>query len=381
MPEMRTLTLNGKQYDCFVDSVARSMVGATTLVDSVSGENIVVENASNYDLAGLRIFGKTTQNGTPTPEAPVELVNVGNGGSITVNVAGARETKSITVATPNGLPGIPVTSGGNYTDADGQQWICDEIDLSRGVYVRRTKKYTVDGSDDEYWRLSALQEVVGASRFDVDISNELPAGRKFCLCNAYIGSDYANRYAESCWCNDETTIDSLQFRICTAYATTVEGLKERLKADPVNFVYQLAKPIETPLSEEELAAYAALHTYRDSTTVSNDAGAHMELDYVMDAKKYVDSLLKASGWIADVSLPASAWKGTKSPYSQVVQIPGVTENSQVDLTPDVAQLAIFHEKDLAFVTENVDGVVTVYAIGQKPTSNYTIQATIKEVYA
>ena len=44
------------------------------------------------------------------------------------------------------------------------------------------------------------------------------------------------------------------------------------------------------------------------------------------------------------------------------------------------QLAIFYNKDLTFVTENEDGVVTVYAIGQKPTNDYTIQATITEVY-
>ena len=35
----------------------------------------------------------------------------------------------LTLPTPNGLPGIPVTSGGNYTDENGQQWICDEVDL------------------------------------------------------------------------------------------------------------------------------------------------------------------------------------------------------------------------------------------------------------
>jgi hypothetical protein len=51
----------------------------------------------------------------------------------------------------------------------------------------------------------------------------------------------------------------------------------------------------------------------------------------------------------------------------------------VDLTPSVEQLTIFHDKDLAFVTENEDGTVTVYAIGQKPENDYTIQATIKEV--
>lgn len=84
--------------------------------------------------------------------------------------------------------------------------------------------------------------------------------------------------------------------------------------------------------------------------------------------------------IGEVTLLASAWVGEASPYSQVVNIAGVTENSQVDLTPSVEQLSVFHHKDLAFVTENADGVVTVYAIGDKPANDYTIQVTITEVY-
>jgi hypothetical protein len=83
--------------------------------------------------------------------------------------------------------------------------------------------------------------------------------------------------------------------------------------------------------------------------------------------------------IGEATILASAWVGERSPYSQVVSIAGVTENSQVDLTPSVEQLAVFYEKSLAFVTENEDGVVTVYAIGQKPTNDYTIQVTITEV--
>ena len=83
--------------------------------------------------------------------------------------------------------------------------------------------------------------------------------------------------------------------------------------------------------------------------------------------------------IGYVSLFASAWVGENNLYSQIVSIEGVTENSQVDLTPDVQQLAVFYEKDLTFVTENDNGVVTVYAIGQKPQNDYTIQVTITEV--
>lgn len=83
--------------------------------------------------------------------------------------------------------------------------------------------------------------------------------------------------------------------------------------------------------------------------------------------------------VAEVELLAANWAGAASPYSQVVSIPSVTQYSQVDLTPSVEQLAIFHDKDLAFVTENEDGVVTVYAIGDKPLNDYTMQVTIKEV--
>lgn len=83
--------------------------------------------------------------------------------------------------------------------------------------------------------------------------------------------------------------------------------------------------------------------------------------------------------IADVTLLSSGWIGDASPYSQVVSVEGVTPNSQVDLTPSVEQLSIFHQKDLAFVTENDNGVVTVYAIGDRPANDYVIQATITEV--
>ena len=52
----------------------------------------------------------------------------------------------LTLPTPNGLPGIPVTSGGNYTDQSGQQWVCDEVDLKRGVRVQRIDKGAFDST-------------------------------------------------------------------------------------------------------------------------------------------------------------------------------------------------------------------------------------------
>lgn len=83
--------------------------------------------------------------------------------------------------------------------------------------------------------------------------------------------------------------------------------------------------------------------------------------------------------VASVTLLASAWTRDGDHYSQVVEIDGVGPKNQVDLKPSAEQLTIFHDKDLAFSTENVGGVVTVKAIGELPTDDYTMQVSITEV--
>lgn len=83
-----------------------------------------------------------------------------------------------------------------------------------------------------------------------------------------------------------------------------------------------------------------------------------------------------------VTLYADKWEqATDDRYYQVVSVKNatITSNSKVDLQPSSEQLSVFHEKDLAFVTENEDGIVSVFCVGQVPTNDYTIQATVTEV--
>lgn len=102
---------------------------------------------------------------------------------------------------------------------------------------------------------------------------------------------------------------------------------------------------------------------------------------LIEMEEFVNEKLSAmfAARIGEITLYANSWTGSGNLYSQIVSVAGVTENSQVDLTPSVEQLAIFYEKDLSFVTENEGGVVTVYVIGQKPENDYTIQVTMTEV--
>ena len=350
------------------DAILALEDGLFTIDNNKSGEVITITDAYKRGFRSLNIYGKTTQNGTPTPDSPVDLVSAGNSGSITVNVSGENETKGMTIATPNGLPGVPANS------ASGQQWICDEIDFGRGVYVQRVRIKAFDGT--EGWDYSA-------------------AGGYFILPHSILRSTNIGLPCCSHFTRGTTSTSGVLFvgEAGFAFYHTSASVsewkaflyKQLTNGTPVELAYALATPIETPLSAEELAAYASLHTYKNSTTVSNDAGAWMDLEYVMDAKKYIDRLSISGGGgssparLASVTLLASKWVGSGSLYSQVVSIAGITKNSQVNLAPSVEQLSIFYDKDITFVTENDGGVVTVYVIGQKPQNDYTIQADIVEV--
>ena len=85
--------------------------------------------------------------------------------------------------------------------------------------------------------------------------------------------------------------------------------------------------------------------------------------------------------LTNITIPAADWKGAISPYSQVVAVDGISMNSMVELQPTEAQVEKLRQYGIALTTDNNEGVVTVYAIGDKPTEDYVIQATLVEVTA
>ena len=83
--------------------------------------------------------------------------------------------------------------------------------------------------------------------------------------------------------------------------------------------------------------------------------------------------------ISTISLPASGWTTATNVYSQVVSVAGATANSKVDIYPTPEQLIELQSAGIALVAVNENGVVTVYAINNKPTSDYSMQVTLTEV--
>ena len=396
-----------------VDGLVRSRAGA--IVCEAAGSAITVNDASDLPMQGMKIFGRSTQDGTPTPDAPVEIVsvdkpvvtvagknlvdiskiyrssanatfektdttvrlvdtsgtnsypamytkvilipnttytascdvtvasgmawlgfNISNdegatypntntwssekrteSGHITItftttdsgyirmklfgengNTSGCDVTyyniqlernntetayepySGQTVELTHTLPGIPVTSGGNYTDSDGQQWICDEVDLERGVYVQRIKTDTVTISSR-----GMLDNGLSAGICKAPDKLRLLAAGAICDRAKFVGISGSAK-------NPNCFYENLNnFGFTGAETDTLEMLQAAY--DGATITYILATPIETALSETEIAAYRVLHSNYPNTTVLNDAGAHMVVRYAADTKLYIDNKIAA----------------------------------------------------------------------------------------
>lgn len=193
--------------------------------------------------------------------------------------------KNNELAIAHTLPGIPVSSGGNYTDSDGQQWICDEIDLERGVYVQRIKNVSFNG--DENWYQYGLYEN-GAVIYSIYSTEEKPVKEKKQLSNILnfnwtIGEKTPqNSFAIGATGGVYTVLSADAF-------PSVDDWKALLTEYNMNVRYIRSTPIETPLTAEEITAFKTLRTNYPNTTILNDAGAWMSVKYNADTKSYIEN--------------------------------------------------------------------------------------------
>ena len=202
-----------------------------------------------------------------------------------------KTPSTATIPLSNGLPGIPVTTGGNYTDENGQQYICDEIDFSRGKYVRRVMQAEFDGSEDEIW---SDQWWVGryATKTDSIVFLTKPTNA---LCNQYT-------YGTGVW-TFETAVSDENLYLYFNYdngTIGIDAFKALIASNPLVVMTYLDTPIETELTQEQLQAYKSLTTLKPTCIISNDAGALMEVEYVEDTKAYIDGLNDAADTRIDV---------------------------------------------------------------------------------
>lgn len=365
-----TLTHEGEAADAKAtgDAISAVKVRQNILTGSEAGNPLSVDDAFPAPLCGLTVYGKSAQDGTPTPDAPVPIVSAGDGGSVAVKVTGKNRMPSnlnyqefvecfvkkntpitlvfkgdlvsqggnilffdennnqnwfgidkgkaehhitypvdvtkfeylltnmasenvcltwnasspdyepyreqlLTLPTPNGLPGIPVISGGSYTDSTGQQWVCDEVDLTRGVRVQR-----VNAVDLSTCKITGTTELAVTKRLSIMLPIRGRDYKTEALCNKL-------RFFVS------FTQDSPHFYVDTANAQVFIpiGAKNPEEGEYILF-YALATPIETPLTPAEIAAYSALTAYGPDTVVQAGDGAGVKLDYQRDVNLVIKNL-------------------------------------------------------------------------------------------
>ncbi|MBP3387169.1 MAG: hypothetical protein J6L23_01410 [Clostridia bacterium] len=218
--------------------------------------------------------------------------------SLIITVEGeSAEVQKLVAITKNGLCGIPVSTGGNYTDENGTLWMCDELDLERGVLIKRTNTITFKGTEN-----FITLGVVGSSNaffYQVDSSvKPLTVNNEgFSLCSHYekkpiISSttDIGHQVRKV----SNSTECRILFRPEGIASMSGSTFMQWLKNNPMTVTYVLEKPIEIPLSKDELKKYKTIHTNYPATTVTS------EMDAVITAKYLVRGAMPTNTELCDL---------------------------------------------------------------------------------
>lgn len=199
----------------------------------------------------------------------------------------------LTLPTPTGLPGIPVTSGGSYTDPQGQQWVCDEVNLERGVRVQRVVKaeiVAVGVSKDSNWYDATKSYSYEISKFTFPLSDD-DRYVQYEPCNRFKMFKFGEFYNKGIETGGLLGHAYAVFNISKSLGicTTVSEFKTWFNENVVLYKI-LATPIETPLTPAEIAAYKAFVTYGPDTVVQAGDGAGIRLGYQRDVNIAIKKL-------------------------------------------------------------------------------------------
>ena len=238
----------------------------TKFYASNQGE-IHLADSDNGKIVDMIVYGKSSQDGTPTPENPVEIKSVVNPTVKVTNEDGLK-VQSVTLNNIT-INAIPVPFDGDYTDENGQQWIIDEVDCERGVYIQRIKKYAFSG--DETIKKSGTYQPNGAYthetiRYQYNLDRDV-SGKKYSILCSHFGS---GRYATNVVCSYDGYVfffvKSEDFQTENDFSDFLKQQKN--DGHPVELFYILATPIETPLTPEEINALKSLSTNYPVTNIT-----------------------------------------------------------------------------------------------------------------
>lgn len=260
---------------------------STLLVNNQTDGKIVLSGGTLFfdsNNNALFIYYRDSQAGKPLNIVIYPQIELG---TVATSYEKYKPAQKLIIPTSGGLPGIPVSSGGNYTDEKGQQWVADEIDLAKGERVQRTEEYRFTGTE-EWLSWGVNNQVEGITGFYWYFKNTFSTAQKRILNTHAVFSENAwgGRKEGTEAIIESTNDDYLVWSVRNEYLedtsdnnVAIKSFKKMLGEINAKMLYCLAEPIRTPLPPETIAAYKALRTYSPTTTVINDAGAGMSAGY------------------------------------------------------------------------------------------------------
>lgn len=208
--------------------------------------------------------------------------------------------QTITLQTPNGLPGIqlgtiipdviknsPIHMSGVYWDNEEGQYYIADTKNENGRDVQRIGKYILRGGMN--WQHNSD----GTALYNSSLLNDsIATGTDSVLgkCNKLPPSKTNPTVLDKAYVTRVSTDKGLRFsNVAEVFGIecTSDAFNAYLSVNPIDFSYILAAPIETPLSDEEIAAYKALHTNKPTTTIMNSENVFMKAKYVADTKNHI----------------------------------------------------------------------------------------------
>lgn len=269
---------------------------ADAIVENVRGTLLNVKDSSGTFFEDFSMSGKTTQDGTPTPDTPVEIVNAGRLNEDTgkyevdIRITNAKESwdkEQTTVLTSD----RPLTKWDRLTEQDGQIG-----------WLYKSKQYIVTGEEPLRIPTDVPSYIYGntTSSFLNISSNDFSDNKGYLNKLSYIYQVWASQSNEEGYCLNGTNQLHVRFANTRLNIEDTASISEREKAikshikqqydagTPYVLWYESLQEEFVPLPQEQQEAIRALTTYYPTTVVSNSEDAEMELSYVADTKNYTD---------------------------------------------------------------------------------------------
>lgn len=175
--------------------------------------------------------------------------------------------------------------------------VYDYIDFNRGKIVRNIGVIAFNGSDDEGWLKSNLDNALDTRVYTIKSDMIVPTvnnQKNIAVCNKY----HENNYTLGQISDNESmmvyTNKAIEFKDDT-YGTDLATWKSFLNQNPITVVYQLATPTEEDIPAELLSQLKELQTYVTTTNVmfeASDVYPIVDLEYIADTKTYIDNKFK-----------------------------------------------------------------------------------------